>query len=365
MARRRDRRNDPPGQEYYARPEEIIKLRQRTLLSYHDGINKRYWVVKVSEKWIPEKHKRESTIISLFNKTSGDIVCPHFWEFKPWTGCPFLCSYCYLQGTFRGANKKKPRLKDLDFAARVLEEFFQWIESIGLRTVLNTGEVADSLAVPVYVEAFLEKIIPILSKHREHRILFLTKGGTHHIKVLEKIPEELKTNFIASFSINPPAIAERYEKGAAHPYDRIEAASIAQKMGFEVRIRIDPIMPIEGWIAYYEDLVRRLLNKVNPSRITIGSLRGLQKTINFAPDKSWTIFFRGGEKTGWGWKIEPHLRMRMYELIIESLRSEGYKGPIALCKETYDMWKILKERGLLDNPGTPGIWENVKCNCKP
>jgi len=256
-------------------------------------------------------------------------------------------------------------MKKRENIAKYLEEFLQWADSLGLKTLLNTGEVADSLGVPDYVDEFLKISLPLLEKHPHHKILFLTKGGMSHIRILEKIPKNMRKHFIVSFSINPLPVARKYEKGTAAPLDRIMAAKKSEEMEFEVRIRIDPIIPIEGWPFYYNDLIYKLCSELNPSRITIGSLRALKKTIKYAKDKSWLKYInRFSEKTTWGLRIEHKLRMKMFELIISILRDNGYKGPIALCKEPLRMWKELKERGLLEDPGEKGIWEKVLCNCK-
>ena len=342
---------------YYARPNEIYIIKQRTL--FDNGSDRRVISIRVPYRWIEGK---ASSIVSLFYKTGKDIVCPHFWELKAWSGCPFDCSYCYLQGTFHGANRKKPRMKNEKDIMRYLKEFLAWADNKGLITLLNTGEVADSLGVPAYVEHFLELALPILKEHPKHRILFLTKGGTQHIKVLEKIPKEYRNSFIVSFSLNPEVVFERFEKGTAHPRDRIQAAKEAQQMGFEVRIRIDPMIPVEGWILYYCELVREILDNVKPTRITLGTLRALVKTRIYAKDKSWLRYV--SEKSPWGLRIEENLRIRMYELAIELLRELGFQGDIALCKETLPVWEALHHKGLIYEPGKPGIWENVMCNCK-
>ncbi|MEB3825602.1 MAG: radical SAM protein [Desulfurococcales archaeon] len=342
---------------YYARSNEAFRIKQKTLVG---GVHTYGYVpIRVPSKWVKGNG---SCIVALFYKTGENIVCPHFWELKAWTGCPFNCSYCYLQGTFRGAERKTPRMKNEKLITRYLEEFLRWADSNGLITLLNTGEVADSLGVPAYVEKFLEIALPILRKHPRHKVLFLTKGGTHHVKVLEEIPGDMRDRFIVSFSISPHVVVERFEKGTASSSDRIEAARIAQEMGFEVRIRIDPMIPVEGWILYYSELVRELLDKVKPSRITLGTLRALRKTIIYARDRSWAKYVP--EPSPWGKRVERQLRIRMYELVIEVLREYGFKGSIALCKETPNVWNTLHSKGLIENPGTPGIWENVMCNCK-
>jgi len=342
---------------YYARPDEIYAIKQKTLFS--NDMDKKIIKIRVPYKWIEGEG---SSIVSLFYKTGEDIVCPHFWELKAWTGCPFDCSYCYLQGTFYGSERKKPRMKKEKDIVTYLKEFLTWADNNGLITLLNTGEVADSLGVPDYVERFLKLALPILQEHPKHKILFLTKGGTHHIRVLEKIPKEFRDRFIVSFSLNPEPVFNKFEKGTAHPRDRIEAAKKAQEMGFEVRIRIDPMIPVEGWVLYYGELIREMLENVRPSRITLGTLRALAKTRMFAKDKSWLRYVSEGSP--WGLRIEKNLRIRMYELAIEILRELGFQGDIALCKETLPVWKALSYKGLIYYPGEKGIWENVMCNCK-
>ena len=63
-------------------------------------------------------------------------------------------------------------------------------------------------------------------------------------------------------------------------------------------------------------------------------------------------------------EIEKDLRVEIYTFIIKKIREAGYSGPIALCKETMDVWENLIDSGLLSDPGSFGVWENVLCNCK-
>lgn len=344
---------------FYPRKEEIVRKGLVDFFGWENDEKKRISVE------VPSKYA-SSSLFALFDKTEGDIVCPHFWEFKPLVGCPFNCSYCYLNGTLFG--KKNPRWKAdrPGVISGELDRFLDWADNHGLKLLLNTGEVADSLAVPEFTEKLIEETLPVLKKHKVHKILLLTKGGVHHIKPLLKAPQEVKEFFIVSFSVNTPGIAERFEIGATKPEDRIEAARILRERGFTVRIRIDPMIPYHGWRADYPLLAHYLIveKRVIPERITLGSLRGLKKTIKFAKDKKWIEYLDKKEKTKWGLKIEKKLRLEMYEIMITKLKEFGYKGPIALCKETHDVWKELVKRGLLEDPGEPGFWENVKCNCK-
>ena len=186
------------------------------------------------------------------------------------------------------------------------------------------------------------------------------------INVIVRERPELIDFSIVSFSLNARNVARLYEHGTSSPDSRLAAAKACQDAGFEVRIRIDPMIPVEGWIMHYTKLILDMLDKIVPSRITIGSLRALQKTIKYAQDKSWITYVMkcGGDKTKWGRRVERKLRIKMFEIAIETLREAGYNNPIALCKEPLDVWSNLSERGYLDYPGSKGIWENVMCNCK-
>ena len=67
---------------------------------------------------------------------------------------------------------------------------------------------------------------------------------------------------IVSFSINAEQVAKQWEKGAyaVSPIrNRIEMAGKLQDAGYEVRVRIDPMVPILEWEKHYKELVDRYL----------------------------------------------------------------------------------------------------------
>ncbi|MCD6410008.1 MAG: radical SAM protein [Candidatus Verstraetearchaeota archaeon] len=309
----------------------------------------------IPKKWL------DSRFIAYFNKAPPSIVCPSFWLLKWSTGCPFHCSYCYLQGTLYG--KKQPRLKDLEEMRRELERFLSWADDSNLEVLLNAGELSDSLAIAPWTNKLIEILCEVLIRHNGHKVLLVTKGGTKHITPLLTASQNLADKFIVSFSVNSIAAAKKFENGAPSPDNRLKAAKILQEQGFEIRLRIDPVIPIANWKTSYLALLEKIFTRyeLKPSRITIGTLRGLRKTIRFAKKRDWYQYLKSGEKTGWGLKPPFNLRIKMYSLLIESIRSYGYKEPIALCKETLEAWQALRKH--LEDPGNPPQWQNVKCNC--
>ena len=82
----------------------------------------------------------DGSIIKLFDRTPypqkpTDVICPHFLELKWANGCPFDCSWCYLQGTFRFlVRKKTPFVKDIE---KTKGELFNQLREGIIQTHLN------------------------------------------------------------------------------------------------------------------------------------------------------------------------------------------------------------------------------------
>jgi len=337
------------GAVFFARADEVVKRRCRVT----EGVVS----VLVSSKWVCSRY------IALFSMSPPDIVCPQFWELKWALGCPFSCAYCYLQGTLFG--NKSFRVKNLDGLKKELWEFLSWATSEGIRVLLNSGELCDSLAVPEAAREFVLVVVEVLKEFPEHRMLIVTKGGVTHVKPFIEASRGFEELFIVSFSVNSEEVARRFEK-APTSKDRLEASKLVQERGYVLRLRIDPMIPVESWEKHYTTLIDLIFSKyeLKPERITLGVLRGLYKTIRFSKERSWIRYLDKSERTGWGLRPSYELRKAMYIHIIEKLREYGYRGYIALCKETYNMWLDLAKEGYLPSPGERGVWQNTKCNCR-
>lgn len=300
-------------------------------------------------KEIMVERVNDSSIITRFDKTplptkSTDVVCPHFIELKWAYGCPFDCAWCYLKGTFRfQPTKAKPVIKD---CMKVESHTKRFLEEVITPEILNTGELADSLMTEGTSEPFSRFIIPMFEEQDKHKVLFVTKSD--NIKHLIEINPHNQT--IMSFSLNANEVAERWENGAPSIDRRIEAGRKLSQVGYEVRIRIDPIVPVPDWEKHYIGLIEQIFNSYTPARITLGSLRGLQSTINGSTDKSWVEYLK--ESSNWGKKIDFKTRYDMYATIIRYLSEKYNYDEVALCKETVAMW------------GRLGMdYTNIKCNC--
>jgi spore photoproduct lyase len=288
----------------------------------------------------------DGSIICRFEKTplpekKTDVICPHFLELKWANGCAYDCAWCFLQGTFRFTGKQ-PRQKD---RLKVKEHVSTFLNNGSLPELLNTGELSDSLLSEHSDDPFSRFIIPMFEAQKKHKVLFLTKST--NVDNLLKIEEH--RNVIVSFSMNAPAVSKVWEK-APKVEDRIEAAKKVSEAGYETRIRIDPMVPVFEWEEHYAGLVDRIFEKFIPERITFGSLRGLQSTINNSKDKTWIKYL--SEKSNWGKKIDTEIRYEMYSMLIDYLKNNYSYTSVALCKETVEMWEKIG----LD-------YKKIRCNC--
>ena len=296
------------------------------------------------------KQVGDGSIIKRFEmtpvpKAPNDIVCPHFLEFKWALGCPFDCAWCYLKGSLRHYPVGKRFVpKPYPKIQAHLKRLFR---APSEPEILNAGEVADALAGERLNPPFSKFVIPLFERQNKFKLLLLTKSTAVN-NLLEINPHN---NVIVSFSLNAEPVANRWEH-APTVKARIKAAKMVFESGYETRLRIDPIVPYppNEWKEHYMKLIDLIFSQVYPSRITLGSLRGLQSTINEAQDKSWVEYLT--EPSKWGRRIPFNLRQETFTLIIDYLEKKyGYKS-VALCKEPVLMWNSLGMN-----------WRKCLCNC--
>lgn len=304
--------------------------------------------------------------VRLFDKTPPGVVCPHFYILSWARGCPYDCSYCYLALTHR-FHGTKPHYYPWIRIQRAIEKFFRTHENSYL---VNTGELSDSLMNP----KLMAKICDLFETQTTHKVLLLSKGCHWPQQDSLNPTEGTSIDFlrakkykqtIVSFSINASEFAEIYEKKAPNVYERLEAARTLGNFGYEVRIRLDPIIPLKppnaegySWKTAYRDLIKFMLKimYVDPQRVTLGTPRWFPQLpywLKRAGRKD--LFFenfKNNRELCCDRRYRVKNRVEVYSYVIKWLRKYGYNGPIGLCKETVDVWRNLDM-----DP------EKIVCNC--
>jgi DNA repair photolyase len=247
------------------------------------------------------------------------------------------CSYCWLKA-YHPWPWTEVHVAEKPSLARVLRKF---CAKIGVSQLLNSGELCDSFVAHEYIP-FMASVLRQANEEygRRHRLLLLTKSAD---------PWPLLKNgyqdvIVYSISVNIETVAKQLERGAPSPAKRIHAAWRVKEAGYEVRVRVDPI--IAGSNPAYTGLMERICTFTEPSLITLGSLRATLRTYRFLPE---TIRAQLTERTPWGHGYPFTTRLSLFDELIDVARRYGVA--VALCKESPDVWRALKLRS--------------KCNCMP
>jgi spore photoproduct lyase len=313
------------------------------------GINGERGLEKIrAERGVLLLRERTSPFIEQFKHPIGR--CAKFYKLTAYNNCNFWCEYCYLYLTFR----TQPVSTHFINYEKMFDEIIKFDRSKTPKSlrVLNLGELGDPLAVD-YITGFAKQIIPFMPGHAPGtRLLFLTKSDC----VDDILHLDHGGQSIISFSVNTDTVFQELEHRTASPEARLLAAAKVQKAGYEVRLRIDPVIFYSTWEEDYISLVDNIFEYVQPTRITVGEYRpsnGLANHISSRfPDSPLLKINRSLVKEGKKLRYPKNLRIKMFGTIIEAIRKHGIDFEIALCKEEAQIWKAV---GL--------EMKKLSCNC--
>lgn len=312
------------------------------------GINGEKGIKKLhSERGVLLLRDRKSPFIEQFKHPIGR--CAKFYKLTAYNNCNFWCEYCYLYLTFR-TQPISTHFMNYD---QMYDEIMKFDRSRVPKSfrLLNLGELGDPLAVD-YITGFAKQIIPFMPEHAQGtRLLFLTKSNC----VDDILELDHGGQSIISFSLNTETVFQQLEHRTASPESRLAAAAKVQKAGYEVRLRIDPVIFYSTWEKDYIELVDKIFQFVQPTRITIGEYRpsnGLANHIGSRfPDSPLLRINKSMVREGGKLRYNKGQRIEMFRTIIKAIKQNRSDIDIALCKEQPQIWKALglNMKGLLCN----------------
>ncbi len=273
---------------------------------------------------------RRTKFVDILRTTPTDTVCPNFFVLSHANGCTFSpqCSYCYLKSSLWHVQEQQA----FGNTEKLLDEVRAWIARDGLESyVLNTGNLSDSLCFEPFRPLIRELVELFRSaaemKGRPHALLLVTKGGRAECKpLLEAKPCR---NVIVSFSVNSRRAAARYERGAAGVEDRLAAAAELKRLGWRVRIRIDPM------IAGYDYMwVLGQVRALAPERVTLGTLRAEPNLKRRIGNGIFSALESSSRPNGLA-RYPNGVRLAIYGEAVATLAGVC---SIGLCEETPDIW---------------------------
>ncbi len=253
-------------------------------------------------------------------------------------GCPFECSYCFLQEYQNFPGIALP--SNIDDFLNILEGRLKNFKGLWR---MGSGEFSDSLALD-NISEYSKKIVPFFSKYPNAYFEFKTKSSD--IKNLLNI-KPVK-NIIVSWSVNPQIVADGNEFYSANIQERINSAVECADAGYGIGFHFDPIIYYKGWEKDYARTIKAIFSKISPDKIhwiSLGTLRfnpELKKIIeNRFPsskilDEELIIDFDGKMR------YPDYLRTNIYLRMTKFLQDAGLSTEkIYLCMESSAIWKKI------------------------
>jgi len=290
-----------------------------------------------------------TTAVDQFEMPDDRMLCPHFDRLKlASNGCFYQCDWCYLKLTYRAAFPFITVKVQYD---KIKQQLRKRLNKENGPVIFNSGELADSLALDHLTGAGKE-FIPWFAESGNGYLFMLTKSDN-----VDGILD-LKHNghAIIAWSMNNDMVSRKFEIGAPSFSKRLKAAQRVQEAGYPLRIRLDPIVPFNGWQEAYSETIKQIFDKVSPERITLGTLRFEKGFYNMRN----SIFTTGSELRSYIDGMSPMFepkpfpgmknpkagkysfsegkRAEIFKLAIDEIRKYS-DCKIALCKESATVWR--------------------------
>ncbi|MBS3819331.1 hypothetical protein KGY73_07490 [bacterium] len=289
----------------------------------------------------------------LLTAQRGDFVkpCPctpyylgcHYYILNLDLNCPMDCSYCILQNYLTNplitvhVNRKKLWTQVDDFLNGCANRIVR----------LGSGELGDSLSLD-HITEHSKELIPYFKKKRN--VLFEFKTKTSNIDNLLRM--EPSDNIIVAWSLNSEEMAQKEEKGAPSVRARLQAAKEVSQRGYRTAFHFDPLIHYSGWEEGYEEIVEKMLEVVDHSRIawvSLGSLRFLPPLKGIIQKRFprtkiiYDEFIKGMDGK---FRYFKPIRYKMYKKVIREInRKKKRNFPIYFCMESQELWgELLKKK---------------------
>ena len=181
--------------------------------------------------------------------------------------CLYDCNYCFLQGLYSSAN----------FVLFVnYEDFFEHISQTIEKNKNDTqmffsGYDCDSLAFDK-VSGFSDNLIQFFEQHPNVEVELRTKSIVTS-SLLRRNPIK---NCIIAFSLSPHIIANKLDNKAPSIARRIDAMKKLADSGWQIGLRLDPLIYTKDWKNQYAELIFDIMSQVKvPSvhSVSYGLLR--------------------------------------------------------------------------------------------
>lgn len=207
--------------------------------------------------------RKEGKFLHEGSQYSDGFGIQQFFYASSVMGCLYDCDYCYLQGLYPSANTV--------VFINLEDAFAQLLPYLEKETLVATSYDTDTLAIES-LSAQTRRWLEFAEKYANLYLEIRTKSANY--RALKSIRPNPRVTL--AWTLSPQTIIERYEHDTPSLMQRINAIQEAIRMGWPVRICIDPVIYTEAFETLYPDLIDTLFQHIDPSTIehlTLGSFR--------------------------------------------------------------------------------------------
>lgn len=293
-----------------------------------------------------------SNIVDKFEMPDDRMICPHFERLKlAANGCFYQCDWCYLKLTYRATYP--PIIVRAQYE-KIKEQNHKRLSQTTDRIIFNSGELADSLSME-HLTGAAREFIPWIGNTEKGHLFMLTKSD--NVEGILDLTHNNRTKI--AWSMSEESVSRKFEVGAPAFSRRLDAARRVQEAGYPLRIRLDPILPFEGWQKNMRrrssrslQLLPRNGSRLVPLRFEENFYRRPNSIFTTGPElpammeSMVPIFppkrFENSKRPKSGkYSFSEKDRIDIFSWSIDEIRKypNGKNALIALCKESARVWK--------------------------
>ncbi len=314
-------------------------LKRRSYIPYEvvkpDAVEERLGQVSLAQgKRILFITRQKGEMVKPCPGTLPPYLCCRYTVINQMTHCPLDCTYCILQSYL-----EQPFIT----LCANLSDVFGSIDRLladqpGRFFRFGTGELTDSLALDE-LTGLSEDFVRFFSTQRNCLIELKTKTDR-----VDRLLESSAKNIVVSWSLNPQAIVDDEEWGAASVKKRLEAARTCQEKGFLLGFHFDPILLVPEWKPLYWELIQQIFSYVDGSRIawiSLGTLRyppRLREIIQSRFPESRIVYEEMIRGLDGKMRYPKPLRVEMYRWVFAWLKENAPDIFVYFCMESPEVW---------------------------
>ena len=318
-------------------------------------------VVGLSRPVVVYRAPRKTNLIAYDWHGDANTFCPPmWWDLAIGSGaCGLGCRACFLMLTHRIKRDPLRHLlyDNLDDFAKAAEK---WLADPKRRRPHTLGVGIDRSDSLLYegVAPHVRNLAPLFANptlnRNNNKLILLTK--TANTNYLADVKPVHRKNVVASFSLNPESVADLWEGKWPDTGERItpsiakrlDAVKYAQDLGYEVRVRVDPILTPFGWEEQYSDFVSQVMKKKIEFRYwTLGTYREKNAQLDAwrarwgLPEMEWQPGEDEMVKDGTHRHLSEERRIEIYQKVTAIIQREYPQARVSLCKETHSVRRAL------------------------